>query len=141
MHCGQMGTMSSWHILGECQAPSLVATRAGVTQRVRARVRQLTSGRPDMCNSWLSGLDTTATGSWLRPEGWRTPADQKAGVHAIPWYGCFPHSWLNRWGELVQRGAAADHWEEGIRILREISGEAVRGCHLIWKEATRLWSA
>ena len=64
----------------------------------------------------------------------------KAGTASNHWFGCLRPEWLDRWG--VEHGGEEkiQHWDRGVKLLGELSEQAVQACYLVWAEVLRLWA-
>ena len=146
-YCEEGVRGSTWHLLAECQHPQLIVARTRATQQLRRVVVELAErADPHARGEWSDGFGTVTDGGglrWAPPQHWQRAEDRKAGVGAIPWYGCFPTAWLDNWGARYRPGQESKpiHWARGRRVLGRISDAAVQGCYQIWRTVTDLWKA
>jgi hypothetical protein len=138
-YCTQLGRMSTWHILAECQAPTLVIARRGAYHLLTAELRKFVGRNSGAAFTWAQAFSVQEDGSWRPPASWSRELGHKAGNTANHWYGCFPREWLDTWGEEGRAGDLVSHWEQGRSFLRGLSQAALRGCRTVWAEATALW--
>ena len=141
-YCPMEGTASTWHLLGECTNQDITTARRAAAEMIRAAVVRLTPKTSPHCQFWHDHFQVTAGGAWRRPLGYDQPGGAKAGTVANAWYGCFPRSWLDGWGDDCGDGAAlTTGWIRGRSILGKLSGVAVRACNMVWGVVTKLWAA
>ena len=141
-YCPMEGTATTWHLLGECTNQDITTARRAAAEMIRAAVVRLTPKTSPHCQFWHDHFQVTAGGAWRRPLGYDQPGGAKAGTVANAWYGCFPRSWLDGWGDDCGDGAAlTTGWIRGRSILGKLSGVAVRACNMVWGVVTKLWVA
>jgi hypothetical protein len=140
LYCDAPGIVTSWHILAKCTNAALVSARRAATVGIHTAIADgFGRNAVESRNMMTKVLRLTATGEWLSPEGWDFEERRKAGLNPNPWYGCLPTEWLDTWVRQAGVGDHQRHWDTGCAKFGKVSTAAVAGCHLVWREAMKMW--
>ncbi len=116
---GQMSTCSlclqnirgvgsaAWHELSACRHETLITHRARLVIPLREvlteGIAEMESAEWGQGSAMIAAFALAPNGSWAAPAEWVGQRGALDGTRGNPWYGLFPHEWLDgTWGALAE---------------------------------------